>query len=522
MRCDFRPTPPPFAPNPGAFTPNRAAGVAAALCLTLTGSAAIAGDEGVGNHRVGIFNYGNLPGLTVQSGSGFVRGLANWEEMEPTPGEYSFEFLDNKAAMVGDEGLDQVFTFRANAEKYVRIELDNPDRNPTKYSAYPSDMDQWLNYVRAVVERYDGDGIDDMPGLSTPIHAWQIENEWLNQWADTTGSFDELFTATARCIREADDLAIIVGPALGHEAVKVYAHADGFDPRETIRVGPNYAPEFQTRAQSYNKTRRGDSRYRRMMHFFDKCADQFDVLDIHVYASDLVDVESWVSWAKKTMDAYGGKEVWAMEFAAPFYHYSELEHNRMMAPSMAVAFAHGLDRLAVSSLIELDNPQFQQFKLINSALDVRAVYCNMSQATWATRGFEAAGYDVYSPDMCAIRFRIDDGSESVIAWARKPVRQSLDLSVRGAVEVYDMIQPGSEMTDSGRVVLPTGGVVSVTVSQDPVIVLIPASSLSGGLGGGNQAEDSDDGTNDVRVRARRHQRDLGKRKRGVKGSKRNK
>lgn len=479
--------------------------------------------DDTGNQRVGMFNYGNLPGLSTQSGSAFVRGLANWGEMEPTPGEYMFDRLDEKLALVGEHGLEQVYTFRSNAEEYVRIELDNPDRNLTKYSAYPTDMDQWLDYVAATVERYDGDGIDDMPGLLVPIHAWQVENEWLNQWSDTTESFNELFIATARRIREVDDQALIIGPALGHEAVKVFAHADGFDPRETIRVGPNYAPEFQARAQSWNKTRSRDSRYRRMFEFFDKCGDEFDVLDIHIYASDVVDVEAWVGWAKKTMDQYGpDKQIWAMEFAAPFYNYNERDHNRMMATAMATAFVHGLDRLAVSSLIELDNPQFQQFKLINHALDVRAVYCNMSQATWALKGFETAALTVNTPDLCVCEFRMSDGSQSIFAWARKPVRQTLDLQVRGAVEIFDMIQPGSSMTDSGRMALPSGGVVSVAVSQDPVIVVIPASSL-GSPGGGNHAEGDDDGNDDVRVRARRHDgRNLGKRKRGVTGSKRNK
>ncbi len=32
-------------------------------------------------------------------------------------------------------------------------------------------------FVQHVVERYDGDGIDDMPGLKNPVKFWQIENE---------------------------------------------------------------------------------------------------------------------------------------------------------------------------------------------------------------------------------------------------------------------------------------------------------------------------------------------------------
>ncbi|MBI5367041.1 MAG: hypothetical protein HZA54_08385 [Planctomycetes bacterium] len=34
-----------------------------------------------------------------------------------------------------------------------------------------------LTFVRAAVERYGGDGVDDMPGLRVPIRPWQVENE---------------------------------------------------------------------------------------------------------------------------------------------------------------------------------------------------------------------------------------------------------------------------------------------------------------------------------------------------------
>jgi len=51
------------------------------------------------------------------------------------------------------------------------------------YLAYDQRMDryrdeaQYLKFLGKVVERYDGDGIDDMPGLSVPVKYWQIHNE---------------------------------------------------------------------------------------------------------------------------------------------------------------------------------------------------------------------------------------------------------------------------------------------------------------------------------------------------------
>ena len=41
----------------------------------------------------------------------------------------------------------------------------------------PEDKNAYSSYVRQLVERYDGDGKDDMPGLKYPIKYWQLGNE---------------------------------------------------------------------------------------------------------------------------------------------------------------------------------------------------------------------------------------------------------------------------------------------------------------------------------------------------------
>ncbi|MFH0861445.1 MAG: hypothetical protein V1875_00300 [Candidatus Altiarchaeota archaeon] len=41
----------------------------------------------------------------------------------------------------------------------------------------PCDMEAYSSFVQRLVERYDGDGIDDMPGLTQPITHWEIGNE---------------------------------------------------------------------------------------------------------------------------------------------------------------------------------------------------------------------------------------------------------------------------------------------------------------------------------------------------------
>src|SRR3990170_622709 len=44
-------------------------------------------------------------------------------------------------------------------------------------SYLPVDSAKYQAFVRATVERYDGDGMGEMPGLLVPIRYWQVDNE---------------------------------------------------------------------------------------------------------------------------------------------------------------------------------------------------------------------------------------------------------------------------------------------------------------------------------------------------------
>ena len=53
--------------------------------------------------------------------------------------------------------------------------LDEGYCQPNSY--FPVNEQQYTAFVKATVERYDGDGVDDMPGLQNPIKYWQVGNE---------------------------------------------------------------------------------------------------------------------------------------------------------------------------------------------------------------------------------------------------------------------------------------------------------------------------------------------------------
>ena len=80
-------------------------------------------------------------------------------------------------------------------------------------SYLPVDETKYTAFVRATVERYDGDGIDDMPGLVNPIKHWQVSNEPNDQ---ITSDFAELQHITYQAIKQAcSDCTVLIGGVTG-------------------------------------------------------------------------------------------------------------------------------------------------------------------------------------------------------------------------------------------------------------------------------------------------------------------
>jgi len=117
---------------------------------------------------------------------GWVRphpGPFVWGKLESEEGEFDFSQSDNvvkRAQEMGIEILATIWPFAdwdqkkwGDIDRFV--EEDFPDLPTSRYKPY--DMQEYKKFVKKLVERYDGDGIDDMPGLKKPIKYWEVLNE---------------------------------------------------------------------------------------------------------------------------------------------------------------------------------------------------------------------------------------------------------------------------------------------------------------------------------------------------------
>ena len=115
-----------------------------------------------------------------------------------------FEVPDAAVQQLQALGLGQLATLRPHG-------LPGGRQQPP--AELPEDADDYADFVQALVERYDGDGVEDMPGLELPITAWEIDNEPAMALEDPN-LYVDLVEVTAAAIREADPEArILIGGA---------------------------------------------------------------------------------------------------------------------------------------------------------------------------------------------------------------------------------------------------------------------------------------------------------------------
>jgi hypothetical protein len=104
--------------------------------------------------------------------------------------------------------------------------IGNP-RHDRKYDQYalgprtflPADIEKYQAFIMSTVERYDGDGKDDMPGLKVPIRHWQVDNEPPHGLSD----YAQFLKITYEAVKRADpDALVLIGGVPGMPPAERY------------------------------------------------------------------------------------------------------------------------------------------------------------------------------------------------------------------------------------------------------------------------------------------------------------
>jgi len=197
----------------------------------------------------------------------------------------------------------------------------------------PADMVAYEDYVERVVERYDGDGNDDMPGIGDTVVAWEIDNEpdlhnavppKGAEGEDQPSSFEtpqeyaSLLLATARAIRRADPEAFVLSGGI------------------------------------YRPMTPDGSRYLRQVLETPGVPDAIDALSLHCYfAENRLDVVQGTMQVAQELAP--NKPVWITETSVPSDGrkpwVDEAWHARMLVAVYGAFLAEGAQRIFWHSLV---------------------------------------------------------------------------------------------------------------------------------------------------------------------------
>lgn len=120
-------------------------------------------------------------------------GVFNWRDIQPTT-NFSFNWgaADSVVRNLQNDTIDLFVTLRCINPLW----LGNPNHCDTVYynaehgqSWFPKDTIKWKIFIDSVIERYDKNGIRDMPGLKFPVNHWRIETEWTTFWCSPFGNY---------------------------------------------------------------------------------------------------------------------------------------------------------------------------------------------------------------------------------------------------------------------------------------------------------------------------------------------
>lgn len=170
----------------------------------------------------GVQMYGNLDSPTArldlaqQADVSWIRWPIHWRNIEPwntTPDKYSWISTDASLIKATQDGAKIIMTIEGN-----------PSWAAT-YFGGPIDLaplSEFVQFVQAVVERYDGDGYNDAPG-SPVVEHFEFYNEpdavglSSGRWGDHGTEYAQMLCAVAPAIKVANKKAKILMGGLAYD-----------------------------------------------------------------------------------------------------------------------------------------------------------------------------------------------------------------------------------------------------------------------------------------------------------------
>jgi len=251
-----------------------------------------------------------------------------WQGIVDDLGVFHWENTDKKIKKMLKYGKVNIFcTLKCVHELFApgsgKVDLEYKARWKSAPPA-PGYLDEYEDFVRQIVERYDGDGVSDAGFITAGknVKHWQVETEpgkkpddqGSHYWEGTAADYADHFLVTYDAIKQADQDATI---ALA-----------GFH-RGSIKYHMNH----------------GDSFVLQVLNVLDQNGGDFDIFDFHFLGGDYAEIrklDKTVHSILKTYNQFSDKPVWVTEVALnkedPDPWWTPDEHNAFQAKELVKRF----------------------------------------------------------------------------------------------------------------------------------------------------------------------------------------
>ena len=140
-----------------------------------------------------------------------------WNKIEKEQGSFYWEETDAQVIYSQEHEQTIIATIWPHANWEQKSCKRKKARSPfgkkfSKYLSKPCSMGNYKNFLLKLVDRYDGDGVNDMPGLIKPIRHWEIMNEpeYKMFFKGSEDEFVEIFNLSSKLIKQKQKDSVIV------------------------------------------------------------------------------------------------------------------------------------------------------------------------------------------------------------------------------------------------------------------------------------------------------------------------
>jgi hypothetical protein len=289
-----------------------------------------------------------------------------WGHIEPEPGTFNWTVTDALVLEYQQAGFTDI-------QMLITAESPWASRRPPglgdRGDSFPKDayLEAYAAFVTAFVERYDGDGQGDVPGLLYPVRHYGIEREFTGFWpSGDAADYVRLLQIAYPAIKAADPQAKVLLVAL--------LLTDIFD-------GSPSEAEVETRLDQESLL--GYSR--EAMETLLAACDYYDMVDFHSLG-DYSEIPPTVAWIRERLAALGCSEkpIWigdsfsmsaltgyndpfGIQDYRPFYPATEDTVDRVVALLESVADPDAPDHAAATRWLQNQMAQGLVKKLVVSA-----------------------------------------------------------------------------------------------------------------------------------------------------------